>query len=100
MRPKTMREIQAEKASSVGKAEVRILNISKQVIPIHLRPPSGVDFYVGAEDVRLYPGKSKMFKKHRLWLPQVDRLKKQQKVQVVYDSDVAEKKAEAKANNQ
>ena len=85
-RPKTMREIQGEKADQ-GRGEVRIINISKQVVPIHMRPPKVVDFYIGAEDKRLYPGKSFMFKKSRLWIEQVDRLQKQGKIQVNYDSD-------------
>jgi|APFre7841882654_1041346.scaffolds.fasta_scaffold36935_1 hypothetical protein len=97
MRPKTMREIQAENVAKAGKGEVRILNISKQTIPIHLKPPKGVDFYVGAQDVRLGAGKSHMFRKSRLWLEQVERLEKQRRIQVLYDSEKAAEKAEKAA---
>lgn len=90
-RPLTVREIQASKVSK-HKDRVIILNTSKQLVPIHLRSPRDkegkrVDFYVGARDVRLRPGQKFEFNKDLLWDTQVDRLQKQGKIQVIYDSE-------------
>jgi len=76
-RPKTVKEIQAGKKQDENDDEVMISNCSKQLISIHLDAPSGVDFYIGAQDYRLRPGQSFKFKKSRLRMPQVDRLRKQ-----------------------
>lgn len=86
-RPRTIREIQADRSKTKSVAEMTVLNISKQLIIIHQRPPKGVDFYIGAQDVRLKPGQSFTFKKNRLWTEQVERLQKQQKVSVIVDTD-------------
>ena len=88
-RPKTIRQIQAQKQEERNSAEVIILNISKQLVNIHLRPPKGVDFYIGAQDIALKPGQTFSFKKVRLWMSQVERLQKQQKVQVISDTEKA-----------
>lgn len=93
-RPKTMREIQAEKASASISAEVTIMNVSSQLVPIHLKSPKGVDFYIGAQDIRLKRGQVHKFKKSRLWMEQVERLQKQGKIQVISDTEkIAEQAA-------
>ena len=84
LRAKTVREMQVEAAKESG--EMNIQNISNQVIPIHMRPPKDIDFYLGAQDVRLHPNKNKTFKKSRLWLEQIERLQKQRKIQVLSDT--------------
>jgi len=76
-RPKTIREIQAEKRQKEDDEEIILSNCSKQMIPIHLDAPAGVDFYIGAVDYRLRPGQSFKFKKSRLRMPQIERLQKQ-----------------------
>lgn len=86
-RPKTVREMQAEKAKKNGVGQVTIENCSKQLVPIHLNPPKGVDFYIGAQDIRLQPGQVHKFKKNRLRMPQIERLQKQRMIRVIYDSD-------------
>jgi hypothetical protein len=76
-RPKTIKEIQAGKRRDEDDEEIMISNCSKQLISIHLDAPPDVDFYIGAQDYRLRPGQSFKFKKSRLRMPQVDRLRKQ-----------------------
>lgn len=56
-----------------------------------MQPPKGIDFYFGAQDIRLAPGQRFKFDKRRLWSSQVDRLQKQKKIQIIYDSDKAHK---------
>ena len=86
-RPRTIREAQSAKTKSAKSAEMTLLNISNQLIKIHLRAPKKVDFYVGAQDVSLIPGQSYTFKKNRLWLEQVERLQKQRSISVVSDTE-------------
>lgn len=86
-RPRTIREVQAEKQRDVQQGRQTILNISKQLIKIHLRAPKKVDFYYGAQDISLRPGQSFSFPKGRLWDGQVNRLQKKGKVQVVSDTE-------------
>ena len=95
-RPKTMKEIRAQTEEVSG--EMMIYNCCKQLIKVHLKPPKGVDFYMGAQDIDVKPGQTAKFKKNRLWLQQVERLCKQGKLQVLSDSDkIAERAAERAA---
>ena len=87
IRPKTVREMQADQKKREKSGEITISNCSKQLVPIHLNAPKGVDFYVGAQDYRLYPGKMFTFKKDRLRMQQVERLQKQGMIQIIFDSD-------------
>jgi hypothetical protein len=87
-RPLTVKQIQAAKKKEDDKGEVVIMNISGQLVPIHQRAPKGVDFYFGAEDIRLRPNERHTFKKSRLWMSQIDKLRKQRKIQIIYDSEV------------
>jgi hypothetical protein len=84
-RPKTVREIQQNKAKQ-DRSTITIYNKSKQMIPIHLNAPKNVDFYVGAQDIRLRPGQTYKFRKDRLRMAQVERLQKQGLIQVLHDS--------------
>lgn len=81
-RPKTIREIQSQKVEG-DKSTITINNVSKQMIPIHLNPPKGVDFYVGAQDIRLRPGQTHTLKLSRVRIKQVERLQKMGKIQVI-----------------
>ena len=85
VRPKTMREIQATK-SKEDRATITLYNKSKQLIPIHLDAPKGVDFYVGAQDIRLRPGQTYKFRRDRVRMAQVERLQKRGMIQVLHDS--------------
>lgn len=94
-RPKTMREMQAEKKPKVGR--IRVLNISKQLIKINLKPPNRkVDWYIGTQDVDIRPGKDATLQKDRVQMPQIERLCKQGHISVIYDSDKVEEKLAAK----
>ena len=88
-KPKLVREIKAEKeqAKQQNKSIITIANISKQMIPIHLNPPAGVDFYIGAEDKHLRPGQRYPFPKHRVRIQQIIRLQKRGFISVISDSD-------------
>jgi len=87
-KPKTIREIQAEKAAKEArnKSTITIANVSKQLINIHLNPPPGVDFYIGAEDIQLRPGKYHTFKKYRVRMDQITRLQKTGYIQVISET--------------
>jgi len=88
-KPKSIKSIQAEKEQDKTKdqARVTITNIGKQLIKIHLNAPKGVDFYIGAEDKDLYPGCTFTFKKHRLRMPQIERLQKMRQIQIISDTE-------------
>jgi len=81
-RPQTMREIKAQKTSG-DKSTITICNTSKQLISIHLDPPKGVDFYIGAQDIRLRPGQTYTEKLSRIRIGQINRLQKMGKIQIV-----------------
>jgi hypothetical protein len=91
-RPKTVREMQVEKKREAKQGEVQIINISKQLIKIHLRPPivngKQLDFFIGAQDINLTPNQMHIFKKGRLRMDQVNRLQKMRKISVVWDTDI------------
>jgi hypothetical protein len=86
-RPPTMREIQAAKEKPDVK-KYKVQNISKQLIKIHLQPrvrDNGKrdDFYVGAEDVNLYPNKIVELREDRVWKEQLDRLAKKRQIKIL-----------------
>jgi len=86
-RPPTVDEIKARRAPR-KKETIRILNVSKQLVPIHLKPPrkqdgDRTDFYVGAQDVRLGPGQDHLFDADRIWSSQITRLQKQGRIRIV-----------------
>jgi len=87
-RPKTMREIQAEKAAKhhSSQATITVTNISKQLIKIHLNAPKGVDFYVGAQDISLKPNQTYPFKKNRVRMDQITNLRKKGKIAYVSET--------------
>lgn len=87
-RPKTIREMQAEKAAKqqASTSTITVTNISKQLIKVHLNPPKGVDFYVGAQDINLTPGQTFTFKKNRVRLDQITNLRKNKKLALVSET--------------
>ena len=93
-RPLTVREIQAATKKSDDTSTIILMNVSKQLVPIHQRAPKGVDVYFGAQDIQLYPGARHTFKKSLLWNSQIDRLQKQRKIQIIYDSEKHENRPE------
>lgn len=64
---------------------VRILNISKQMIPLQVRPPGG-DFFIHEQQVRLAVGGSAILPKSYLMDNQIRNLTAKRMIQVVYDS--------------
>jgi hypothetical protein len=93
-RPKTMREISAEKKKEAG--VITVSNISRQMIPIHLNPPivngKKLDFYVGAQDIHLKIGQTFTFRKDRIRRPQLDRLKKMGKISIISETSPVDAK--------
>jgi hypothetical protein len=90
-RPRSIREMQAEKVKEQDVGTLTIQNISEQLIKINLLPPEKngkrVDFYVGSEDINLKVGQTHAFKKNRLNMAQVNRLQKMHQISVIVDSD-------------
>lgn len=86
-RPPTQEEIRRSRSSENRRETLTILNISKQVIPIHCKPAPGGDFFVSAHDVQLQPGRRTTLPKHRLWESQISRLRKRHLIEVVSDSE-------------
>ena len=87
-RPLTQKEIQAKKRQTDDtRATITVVNTSRQVIPIHVKPAPGIDFYQGAQDIRLNPGQKMTFPKKRLWSTQIDRLQKRRFLQVFSDTE-------------
>jgi hypothetical protein len=85
-RPPTMREIQAAKEKPDVK-KYTVQNISKQLVKIHLQPKirdgKRDDFYVGAEDVNLFPTKIVELREDRVWKEQLDRLAKKRQIKIL-----------------
>ncbi len=89
-RPQTIREMQSEKKGRITKASITVLNISNQLIKIHLDPPTikgkKLDFYVAAQDFNLTPGQKYEFPANRIRMEQVLRLQKMQKVSIINEN--------------
>ena len=81
-RPLTQREIRKVKREIEDERYVIVYNISKQMIPIQLKAPDGVDFYVGEQTVNLNKGKSSRFPLSRLREIQLDNLRKAGRIRV------------------
>jgi hypothetical protein len=81
-RPLTQREIRKVKKEREDETYIIIYNISKQMIPIQLKSPPGVDFYVGEQTVNLNKGKSGKFPMSRLRQTQLDNLQKSGRIRV------------------
>lgn len=81
-RPLTQREIRQTKRQRENEGFVMIYNISKQLIPIQLRPPVGVDFFQGEQTINLYKGKSGRFPKSRLRDEQLRNLQKSGRIRI------------------
>jgi hypothetical protein len=78
-RPLTQREI---KKAQETEEYIIIHNICKQMIPIQLKAPVGVDFFAGEQTVSLNRGKSGRFPVSRLRATQVENLQKSGKIRV------------------
>jgi hypothetical protein len=83
-RPLTQRELRQQK-QKVEKAErIVIINRSgNQTVPIQLKDPPGVDFFVGEQTVFLYPKRMAKFPKDRLYAEQINNFRKQGRIQVL-----------------
>lgn len=86
-RPLTQRELRAIKNKSTNVEQVVIINKSStQTVPIQLKAPLGVDWFVGEQTVPLYPKRMAKFPKNRLYMEQVTNYQKQGRVQVIKSS--------------
>ena len=81
-RPLTQREIKKAKKEREAEEYVVIYNISKQLIPIQLKPPKGVDFFQGEQTINLHKGKSGKFPQSRLRTNQITNLRKSGRIRV------------------
>jgi len=81
-RPLTQREIRQAKKEKQQEEYVLVHNICKQMIPVQLKPPVGVDFYRGEQTVPLQRGKSAKFPKSRLRMTQIENLQKSGMVRI------------------
>lgn len=86
-RPLTQRELRLAKKKLTNVEQVVIVNKSKsQTIPIQLKAPPGVDWFVGEQTVPLYPKRMAKFPKSRLYLEQITNYQKQGRIQVIKSS--------------
>ena len=86
-RPLTQRELRAAKKKTTNVEQIVIVNKSKsQTVPIQLKAPPGVDWFVGEQTVPLYPKRMAKFPKNRLYMEQIINYQKQGRVQVIKSS--------------
>lgn len=86
-RPLTQRELRQIKKNRNDVEYVLIINKSKkQTLPIQLKSPPGVDWFVGEQAVMLYPQRMSKFPAHRLYSEQITNLQKQGRIQVLKSS--------------
>jgi hypothetical protein len=81
-RPLTQREIRQAKKAKQDEEYIIIHNICKQMVPIQLKAPTGVDFYQGEQTIPLNRGKSAKFPKSRLRMTQITNLQKSRMIRV------------------
>ena len=83
-RPLTQRELRQQKRKKQNIRYVTIINRSKkQTVPIQLRAPVGIDFFVGEQTVPLYPQRMAKFPENRLYDEQIKNFQKQGRIQVL-----------------
>jgi hypothetical protein len=83
-RPLTQRELRNRKAKKSQVAKITIVNKSgKQTIPIQLRAPAGMSFWVGEMTVPLYPKRMAVFPEDRLYWDQIKNFEKAGRIQII-----------------
>jgi len=83
-KPLTQRELRKNKQNSEKVEYVTIINKSRnQTVPIQLKAPKGVDFFLGEQTVPLYPNKMAKFPKNRLYMEQIHNYEKSGRIRVV-----------------
>ena len=83
-KPLTQRELRKQKRAQEKIKYVTIYNKSKkQTVPIQLRAPKGVDFFVGELTVPVYPLRSVRVPENRLYPDQIKNFQKQGRIQVL-----------------
>jgi hypothetical protein len=88
-RPLTQREIRKAKREREAEDYIIIYNVSKQSIPIQLKPPIGVDFFQGEQTIYVHKGKSGKFPKSRLRDNQIQNLRKSGRIRTEISSPEA-----------
>lgn len=83
-RPLTQRELKQQRAKKAPIAKVTIINrCKKQMVPIQLKAPDGVSFWVGEQTVPLYPLRMAVFPENRLYWDQIRNFEKAGRIQVI-----------------
>ncbi|MBW2149331.1 MAG: hypothetical protein JRI22_20205 [Deltaproteobacteria bacterium] len=85
-RPLTQRELRAQQKADNKIERVVIINKDKQMVPIQLKAPAGMSFWVGEQTVPLYPKRMATFPKNRLYSEQIRNFKKAGRIQVLNTS--------------
>ena len=71
-KPLTQREIKKLRDAEINVKFVTVLNVCKQTVPIQLKAPNGVSFFVGEQTVPIMPGKTARLPEHRLYNHQIN----------------------------
>ena len=83
-KPLTQRDIRSRKTKRSDIVKVTIINkCNKQMIPIQLRAPEGVSFWVGEQTVPLYPKRMAVFPENRLYWDQIRNFEKAGRIQII-----------------
>jgi len=82
-RPTTQREIRDQKKTDQNVKFVTILNVSKQAIPVQLRAPDGVSFFVGEQTIVVLPGKTANLPENRIYDHQINNHQKAGRLKVL-----------------
>lgn len=88
-RPLTQRELRALKKNKEQRTSEKVTIINRsatQTLPIQLKAPAGVDWFVGEQTVMLYPRKQASLPKHRLYEDQISNYQKQGRISVLKSS--------------
>jgi len=83
-RPLTQRELRQRKAKKADVKKITIVNCcKKQTIPIQLRAPEGVSFWVGEQTVPLFAKRMAVFPENRLYWDQIRNFQKAGRIQII-----------------
>ena len=82
-KPLTQRELKKELDEKNKIRYTTILNCCKQAIPVQLKSPKGVDFFVGEQTIPIYPGKTAKLPTSRLYDEQIKNHQKAGRLRIV-----------------
>lgn len=83
-KPLTQRELKQQKLKKAKVSRVTIVNRCKdQTVPIQLKAPEGVSFWVGEQTVNLYPKRMASLPENRLYWEQIRNFEKSGRIRVI-----------------